>query len=421
VKNFILRALTGNQLASGGIVLMAMGSVIALLRNLPGRIITWVKRQSTISVSVTDHDPLFEWISIWLSDLPYARKTRWLIAKSRENFSDDGRSIGLPQIIFTPGKGSHFFRHHGKFIWLNRAEADSGKGQSSGLSSGEPATSSSASSFLPKHEQYEFTTLGRSQTVIRELLENVIRLTQKDREQKIGIYTSNSYGWERLTTCIPRPLDSVILPAGAREKLIADIQDFLSDRDWYARRGVPYRRGYLFYGPPGNGKTSSIAALAGELKLNLYSLNLRDVNDAQLSSLARDLRPRSVLLLEDADAALPNRANETEKSEAKGCTLSGVLNVLDGINSPDALLVIMTTNYVERLDAALIRPGRIDFRMEFKTADRDQIIRSFQWFYPDRGLAAAHAFADSMRDGTSMAAIQEALIALKKVELKSAA
>ena len=196
-----------------------------------------------------------------------------------------------------------------------------------------------------------------------------------------------------------------------------DMHRFLGDRDWYARRGVPYRRGYMFYGPPGNGKTSSIAALAGELGLNLYSLNLRDVNDSKLSSLARDLRPRSILLLEDVDAALPNREQEgKDKDSEKGCTLSGVLNVIDGVNSPDALLVIMTTNYAERLDAALVRPGRIDYRLEFKNASRDQMVRSFRWFYPDRGDSAAEDFPNTQPDNTSMASVQEALIALKNVE-----
>lgn len=417
MKGFILRALAGNQLASGGIVLMALGSVIALIRNLPGRIVKWVKHQSTISVVVKDRDPMFEWISLWLSDLPYARKTRWLIATSHEDHFVGSRA--LPKIIFTPGPGSHFFRQDGKFIWLHRGEDNNGSASSASSGSDKPVASSGSGSPFPKREQYEFVTLGRSQTVIREMLENVIQLTQKSREETIGIYASDSYGWNKLTTCIPRPLASVILPEGGQEKLVADMRQFLEDRDWYTRRGVPYRRGYLFFGPPGNGKTSSIAALAGALGLNLYSLNLRDVNDSKLSSLARDLRPRSVLLLEDVDAALPNREEEgKDRDSEKGCTLSGVLNVIDGINSPDALLVIMTTNYVDRLDPALIRPGRIDYRTEFKPADRDQAIRSFRWFYPDRGEVAAQIFADNLSEGTSMAAVQEALMALKQIESK---
>jgi mitochondrial chaperone BCS1 len=422
MKEFIWKALSGNQLASGGIVLMAMGSVIALLRNLPGRIIAWVKHQSTISVIVRDSDPMFEWISLWLSDLPYARKTRWLIATSKEENIENYRIRSLPRIIFSPGDGLHFFRHEGRFIWLTRADDSAGGKQSGGpgLQTASRPSGPDGGSLFPKREHYEFVTLGRSQSVIRDLLENVVKLTQKERAEKIGIYTSTGYGdWVKLTTCIPRPLGSVILPQGAREQLVNDMLRFLGDRDWYERRGVPYRRGYLFFGPPGNGKTSSIAAIAGELKLNLYSLNLRDVNDAQLGSLARDLRPRSVLLLEDADAALPNREAETNKSDAKGCTLSGVLNVLDGINSPDALLVIMTTNYIDRLDPALIRPGRIDFRMEFKAGSRDQMIRSFLWFYPARGQAAAEEFADSLSPGMSMAAVQEALMVQKEaVDLK---
>jgi mitochondrial chaperone BCS1 len=180
----------------------------------------------------------------------------------------------------------------------------------------------------------------------------------------------------------------------------------------------------LFYGPPGNGKTSSISAIAGRLKLNLYSLNLSDshIDDAQLASLVRSVRPRSILLLEDVDAALHTREEikddkkkaESKQARDKGVTLSGVLNVLDGIVTPFGMLVMMTTNYPERLDAALVRPGRIDKKIEFTNATFEQKVASHLWFYPERGEQAACEFAQSMPDNVSMATVQEALIALKE-------
>jgi chaperone BCS1 len=60
-----------------------------------------------------------------------------------------------------------------------------------------------------------------------------------------------------------RPLNSVILDKGIMENLINDVDRFVSRPKWYIDRGIPYRRGYLLYGPPGSGKTSAIMALAG--------------------------------------------------------------------------------------------------------------------------------------------------------------
>lgn len=61
-----------------------------------------------------------------------------------------------------------------------------------------------------------------------------------------------------------RPLDSVVLDEGLADAILSDVKDFIDDPQWYTDRGIPYRRGYLLYGPPGCGKSSFITALAGK-------------------------------------------------------------------------------------------------------------------------------------------------------------
>ena len=219
------------------------------------------------------------------------------------------------------------------------------------------------------------------------------------------------------------------------------MRNFLAEREWYVKRGVPSGRKYLFHGPPGNGKTSIIGAIAGELGLNLYVLNLAGtgIDDSGLASLARNVRPKSLLLLEDVDAAVPSRVNvETETKQArvqpsppiaattcdepiseeekepKGITLSGLLNILDGVLTPDGIMVIMTTNRLNVLDPALVRPGRVDLKVEFPFATRKQILQSFTWFYPDRSEQAAQNFADQFTSTVSMATVQQKLMEMKE-------
>lgn len=127
--------------------------------------------------------------------------------------------------------------------------------------------------------------------------------------------------------------------------------------------GIPFRRGYLLYGYPGTGKSSFIRALAGELKVHLclVSLNDKNMTDEDLNSLLNNAPPRSILLLEDVDAAFAQRDNGETASRV---TFSGLLNALDGVGSQEGKILFMTTNKINLLDPALIRPGNFGFSIK---------------------------------------------------------
>ena len=419
-----------NQLVGGGLVLMFTGSAIALLRNLPVKIYDKFRSQFMVSVSVLESDPLFEWITLWLAEHPYSRRTRRIQAKTKDDNSrnkEERSHASLPEILYSPSKGEHFFFHQRRFIWLSRGKESEGKTQDGGGSGNEMLRRMTP-------DQYTFRTIGRSQRAVRSLINDVLVKTMREREERTAVYTSCSNWWDKLFSYTARPLESVFLDGNKKEELLEDMRNFLKERDWYVKRGVPYGRKYMFYGPPGNGKTSIIGALAGELGLNLYVLNLSDssIGDSSLATLARNVRPNSLLLLEDVDAAVPSRTNiekevsagqpslanntETEaatEKERKGITLSGLLNILDGVLTPDGIMVVMTTNRFNILDPALVRPGRVDLKMEFSFATRTQMLQSFHWFYPDRSEQAAQEFADQFTGSVSMATVQQKLMGMK--------
>ncbi|XP_037857459.1 mitochondrial chaperone BCS1 isoform X2 [Chlorocebus sabaeus] len=204
-----------------------------------------------------------------------------------------------------------------------------------------------------------------------------------------------------------RPLNSVVLQQGLADRIVSDVQEFIDNPKWYTDRGIPYRRGYLLYGPPGCGKSSFITALAGELEHSICLLSLTDssLSDDRLNHLLSVAPQQSLVLLEDVDAAFLSRDLAMEnpvKYQGLGrLTFSGLLNALDGVASTEARIVFMTTNHVDRLDPALIRPGRVDLKEYVGYCSHWQLSQMFQRFYPGQAPSLAEDFAERVLQATT--------------------
>ncbi|KAM7182721.1 P-loop containing nucleoside triphosphate hydrolase protein, partial [Rhypophila sp. PSN 637] len=139
----------------------------------------------------------------------------------------------------------------------------------------------------------------------------------------------------------------------------------------YEERRIRYRRGYIFYGLSGNGKTSFDLAIACYFGLPLYILHLGELQLNELRSLLSILPTYCVLLLEDIDSVHFRGDGAVDSGEArhglnkKGISLLDLLNAVDGIDSPKGRVLIATANNPESLPNALTRPGRFDQRVAF--------------------------------------------------------
>ncbi|XP_032610386.2 mitochondrial chaperone BCS1 isoform X2 [Hylobates moloch] len=233
-------------------------------------------------------------------------------------------------------------------------------------------------------------------------------LALQQEEGKTVMYTAvgsewRPFGYPRRR----RPLNSVVLQQGLADRIVRDIQEFINNPKWYTDRGIPYRRGYLLYGPPGCGKSSFITALAGELEHSICLLSLTDssLSDDRLNHLLSVAPQQSLVLLEDVDAAFLSRDLAVEnpvKYQGLGrLTFSGLLNALDGVASTEARIVFMTTNHVDRLDPALIRPGRVDLKEYVGYCSHWQLTQMFQRFYPGQAPSLAEDFAEHVLRATN--------------------
>jgi len=392
--------LTGqNQFASGGLLLMIVGVVSVWLRAVPEKIWYWIVEQTTMMITVKDDDAAFVWVKEWFLEQKFLKRIRRV---------DLDTTMRNERISLIPAPGLHWFWYSGRpfQVWFSRSE---------------DAHERSAR----RLESLTFRTTGRKRAFLQQFVNDVVRCHLKRQGVQSYLYTYND-GWDLVEGYAPRLLDSVILQSGEKEHLVQDIENFRKSRRRYARLGVPYHRGYLFYGPPGTGKTSLVSALAANFGLAIYSINLAVFNDRSLMNAVNQVAPGSVLLFEDIDcmksgeARLPSNTRTNDGTQARdpkvnvadqnGVTLSGLLNVLDGFYAPTNVLFMMTTNRIEILDEALLRPGRIDYKLYLGRASDCQKIELYRRFFPEVSEFEAREFVQAYSSTETMAEFQGLLL-----------
>ncbi|KAL1195503.1 AAA-ATPase [Cardamine amara subsp. amara] len=174
----------------------------------------------------------------------------------------------------------------------------------------------------------------------------------RDERRILMLHSLNSLRWESVILEHPSTFETMAMEGELKRDVIEDLDRFIRRKEFYKKVGKAWKRGYLLYGPPG---TASV------------------MRDSDLRRLLLATRNRSILVIEDIDCAadLPNRVEQNpvegkNRGESQGpLTLSGLLNFIDGLWSScgDERIIIFTTNHKDRLDPALLRPGRMDMHI----------------------------------------------------------
>ena len=373
---------SNNQFLQGGLVLGLLGGMMVWMKSMPRKLWDWFLRSFTVNVDVISSDATYKWILLWLNQQSYISRARRLSL----------RYVKYKPVL-VPAKGNHLFIWNKRVIWLNSMDEENKSG-------------SPENWMMPQtREKISIRILGRDRGLVTKLVAEAEALQKVDEDAKIKVYRRDDGNWS-LSLFNRRPLSTIFLPEQARD-LVEDMKNFLKKEEWYRKVGVPYRRGYLFHGPPGNGKSCSIVGLASELDVPIYVLNLGSIaSDVSLEGAIRsvDTAKPTILVIEDIDTAALARDQDKAK---QNINLGTLLNLMDGLSAKENLMLVATTNRKDSLDKALVRPGRIDRIIEFPNASKDQIMQAAHIF----GVKGATVDTLITKAGAiSMAQVQEVLL-----------
>ncbi len=350
----------GSDIFAGGTALGLLGASVALGRGLLLRGWTAILRRAMVTVTLDNRTAAYRGFYGWLDMtgvLAHARRVR--ITELH----------GAAGEIYGPAPGLHWFWREGRLCLFLRERRESAGAEG-------PA-------YPRPVESVSLTVIcGRIGTIRRWIAEGQAHLAAQERVGPEVFMFQDGY-WESLGQVTARSVVSVLSDDDRVERLVADMRRFLGARDWYGERGIPWRRGYLLHGPPGTGKSSAIRALASELGLDIAILDIgrAGLGDEALRQAMATAPRGAILAIEDIDAAFRQR----RKGEAaSGVTFSGLLNAIDGVAAQEGRALVMTTNHPERLDPALVRPGRADVHVELGLIGSETAARLFARFFPDR-------------------------------------
>ncbi len=191
--------------------------------------------------------------------------------------------------------------------------------------------------------------------------------------------------WDSVMVKTNKTLKNTIYTSEIEEQLFDDIDKFMNNEQWYADRGIPYKRGYFLYSTPGQGKTSVAKIVANRYGIPIFCLDLTTVDEnALLTKLMTEIgyyacQEKYILLIEDIDRTDFIHPKYRDPKLSMDC----FLNAIDGVAEPHGRIVIMSANDSSNIinNTALMRPGRIDKSIEFKSCNKLQIQRMYDLFY----------------------------------------
>jgi chaperone BCS1 len=293
------------------------------------------------------------------------------------------------------GVGIHLIKIKNKYVLLTVREKDT--------------------QYIDEKLNITLTMFGKQNDFFEELRLELYELknNKKGIPGELLIYTlTNDSTWRESIHSEQRRWDTVYLPKTQKEGIISFVKTFYESKKIYQEKGIPYQAGIILYGPPGTGKTSVIKGIASYFDKNICYLRASELSKLQEALI--DLPKSSILVIEDVDTnpLVTSRENiknskletsfepgvTTQSLLVKQTTLSDILNLFDGIVSIPERLLIMTTNNIESIDKALLRPGRIDCTEKIDYVTREVFVAFLHKMFPGEDLSQLKESSGSLHN-----------------------
>jgi hypothetical protein len=360
----------------GGLALMLAGWAGYQLRALPARLWHWLRTFTTRVVHIRENHPDYDaWLALLTEHAIRRDGPRSLEMRAR--WDEDGRRITLPTLA--AGADEFWARVQGTWCHVTVRREEGG------------AKTNLSLRFLMTVE-----LLWCSRATLASIVDRVARrAAAADDRQPVDLYQRHQ---GTTTVKIPRrDPRTLCLPPAFFDSIHARLAEFCAAREEHERAGIPWRFGLLLSGPPGTGKTSLTHALASRLGLRIAVIMLADLqSDQELVDAFRSVGHQTIVLIEDVDCAFRQRgggesdgAGGGAAGGSGGISFSGLLNCIDGVLAGhNGRILVMSTNHPERLDPALIRPGRIDLHIQMLPMTRQDASDYVDRIFPH--VAARH-------------------------------
>ena len=390
-----MHEILSNTILKGGLMLSVIAAIGMYIKTLVPAVWKFILRKISYTAVIENKTELYSLFNKWL-DENQADKFKRVLAKTETVYKTKSNSFN-----YAENNHDSFFHfwYKKRLIFVS--------------SSREKFESSNSSENM--HMDSYMVTSYFSKGIIKDLLKDLIENKNEEikNNDSIYLYDFDVMGyWSIVGSIVSKPYEKIF--NNEKIELYNDIEMFLNNKQYYKERGIPYKRGYLLHGKPGNGKSTTILALAKKFHKDVFNLNISTIGtDNALKKAFRGISENSFILIEDVDASLKNRDDVNKVS------FNTLLNLLDGALSKSNVCVFFTTNHIEQLDPALLRCGRVDVKVEFDNPTKDNLKDMLKLFYsvdevPDFKYKGSLSACDLQETCIESATMEEAIEYFRK-------